>query len=86
MEFTFKRQRGEQERRVYAFDTIPDQRVGSIMENPDEICFSIKDFLEEIERHLEPSTPIDLELTSPTFLDVCPALDTKTSIVYLHCF
>ncbi|CAF5194008.1 unnamed protein product, partial [Rotaria magnacalcarata] len=53
VEFTFEKRRGEVEQRIYLFDTIHDQKA----------------FVEEIERHLESSDPIDVRTTSPTLIE-----------------
>lgn len=42
--------------------------------------------MEEIERHLEPTTPVHLELGSPTFLDVRLAVDSKVKILCIDWF
>lgn len=53
VELTFEKQKNQFERRVYQFDTIHD----------------LKAFVEEIERHLQPSTPIQLEPISPSMIE-----------------
>ncbi|CAF0909770.1 unnamed protein product [Adineta steineri] len=53
VEFTFEKRRNEVERRIYSFDTKQDQKA----------------FVEEIERHLELSVPIELPNGAPLFIE-----------------
>ncbi|CAF1103994.1 unnamed protein product [Adineta ricciae] len=52
VEFTFEKRRNEMENRIYLFDTKQDQIA----------------FIEEIQRHLESSAPVELTVVSPVFL------------------
>ncbi|CAF3548136.1 unnamed protein product [Rotaria sordida] len=53
VEFTFEKRRGEVEQRIYLFDTIHDQKA----------------FVEEIERHLESSTSVEIQPNSPPLIE-----------------
>ncbi|UJR26209.1 hypothetical protein I4U23_007552 [Adineta vaga] len=70
VEFIFEKRRNETENRMYLFDTRQDQKA----------------FIEEIQRHLESSAPVELATSSPIFLQcsICgkkfPPLNSMNNI------